>query len=202
MSDALKKPLFHSLGEYVGNRYRTLDDLRGKCLPCIVKAVDGATVTVDFEVDAGLVLPTVTMPVAVSEYLRVPVFVGDKGVAVPASMSIAGITGLGGGLSKQVDVGNLGALFFVPLGNAAWATVNATAIVLSAPGGTMIRSQDGTVTLAVSSVGIVGTAGANVLTISAAGITALTAGATIAMGPTGMALTGVLTINGSPYPPP
>src|SRR5271157_5547466 len=70
----------------------------GKVMPCSVIAVTGAIVTVKFEVTAApFTFPKVTMPVFGPEYIRYPIQIGDKGMAVSADVYIGQMSGLGNG---------------------------------------------------------------------------------------------------------
>ena len=83
------------------------------------------------------------MPIAESRYVRLPVKVGDQGIAVAASVRIGGITGLGTGLAPLAPASNLGALVFLPVSNTAWTTLDPNAVVISASNGAIIRTDDG-----------------------------------------------------------
>ena len=112
----------------------------GQVYPCSVIEVNevNAIVTVNFEVDnQGLfTLPQVTCPIIGSKYIRIPVQVGDTGICISASTKIGNITGLGSGLPTLTPASNLGALVFVPIGNATWAVTDLNSIVLTSPNGT------------------------------------------------------------------
>jgi hypothetical protein len=165
---------------------------RGFVLPCQVTAVNpnnpatGAPlgysfVQVQFEVtvpftqpdgtQSTFTLPPQILPISQSQWLRVPVQIGDFGIAVRADTFLGGITGLGAG------VANLGTnygdqLVFQPIGttqfpaapdpNKAWLngpagavvsdaaqtaviTVAANLITLNAPSGTIQLQGAGTV---------------------------------------------------------
>src|ERR1700761_5731268 len=88
----------------------------GKALPCRVVAVNGAIVTVAFEVDtAPYTLPQITIPKAESPWIRMPTQVGDLGVTVPADAYLGAVSGLGGGVAKLFGRGNLSSLVFLPV---------------------------------------------------------------------------------------
>ena len=149
-----KIPLAVSLANFTEQSVQEGLSGLGQVYPCTVKSVgvDGAgntVVTVNFEVNpvsstgTKITLPEVTMPIAESKYVRLPVQVGDQGIAVAASVRIGGITGLGTGLAPLAPASNLGALVFLPVSNTAWTTLDPNAVVISASNGAIIRTDDG-----------------------------------------------------------
>lgn len=165
----LKKPLVQSLGETIKRRIADAQALDGKAIPCRITAVNGATVTVNFEVVSEFTLPEVTMPVATSRYVREPLQVGDTGLAIPADMPIAGISGLGGGLTNVRPSSNLGALVFLPTGSTAWDAVDSGVLYLTGPDGVSMTSGSGSVVLSSSAVTL--SFGAHSIVIDATGVT-------------------------------
>lgn len=130
-----KTPLVSTLNRFAEGKVADGAQLDGQSLPCsVIAVVSSGVVTVKFEVQnqpLGATLPNVTMPVMWPEYVRYPVQVGDKGVAVSADAYLGGMSGLGGGVANLVRQGNLAALAFQPLGSTAWAkTPNAAATVV------------------------------------------------------------------------
>lgn len=119
MSLAQKIPFARSLNRIAQNR--ALDEIakRGQSLPGRVTAVTGAIVTVAFDIEPAT-LSKVTMPLAGSEYSRLPIQVGDKGYAAAADAYLGGVSGLGGGTADLSLRGNLSTLVWVPLGNKDW----------------------------------------------------------------------------------
>ena len=114
----------------------------GKCLPAVVKAVNGSIVTVSFQVQ-GVQLPQVTMPVFGPEYIRYPIQVGDKGVCFAADTYLGGMSGLGTGTADMRRRGNLSTLVFFPIGNKNWtAPDDANAVVIYGPNGVILRDSD------------------------------------------------------------
>jgi hypothetical protein len=119
MSTAQKTPLSRSLSTFA--QKKALDEIakRGMALPGHVVAVSGQIVTVNFDVD-GVTLPQIKMPLATCEYIRIPVQIGDLGVAEPADVYLGGISGLGGGRADLTLRGNLSALVWKPVANSNW----------------------------------------------------------------------------------
>jgi len=133
----------------------------GKALPCSVVAVSqtvgGAIVTVKFEVDTGFTLPNITIPHFGGEWIRYPVQIGDKGIAIPSDTRLNDISGIGSGVADLTTKGNLTGLVFMPIGNANWsAPTSNLKLELYGVDGVIIRSQDG---------------GANYIQITESGIT-------------------------------
>lgn len=156
-----KIPLAISLGNFTNQAVEDGLSTLGQVFPCTVKevGVDGSgntIVTVNFEVNpvsstgTKITLPAVTIPVAESSYVRLPVQVGDQGIAVSASVRIGGITGLGTGLAPLSPASNLGALVFMPISNVNWETLDPDAVVINAPNGAIIRTVDGKAVVTIS----------------------------------------------------
>ena len=156
-----KIPLAISLANFTEQSVQEGLSGLGQVYPCTVKSVglDGsgnAIVTVNFEINpvsstgTKITLPPVTMPISESKYIRIPVQVGDQGIAVSASVRIGGITGLGTGLAPLSPASNLGALVFMPVSNVNWETLDPDAVVINAPNGAIIRTVDGKAVVTIS----------------------------------------------------
>jgi len=142
MSSAQKTPFAVSMNNFAEQKISAYEQILGQVYPCSVIEVNevNAIVTVNFEVDnQGLfTLPQVTCPIIGSKYIRIPVQVGDTGICISASTKIGNITGLGSGLPTLTPASNLGALVFVPIGNANWQITDLNSIVLFSPNGDSI----------------------------------------------------------------
>ena len=143
--NAYKKQLGQSLNALSTERalneiYRT-----GQGLPCHVTTVqvgadNCAVVTVQFDMtDIPFTLPSVSMPVFGPEYVRYPIQIGDKGMAVSADAYIGGVSGLGGGTADLTRRANLTTLVFMPMGNVAWSNVDPNAVTVNGPNGVVTR---------------------------------------------------------------
>lgn len=145
----------------------------GRALPCRVTAVNGAIVTVAFEVNAApWTLPEITIPKAESQWIRMPTQVGDKGVTMPADVYLGGVSGLGGGVASMVQRGNLSALVFVPVSNSSSGPDDPNAAQVCGPNGAIIRTTTGTTSSIVTDkTGTTITFGETTLTVNAAGVT-------------------------------
>lgn len=191
MSAGQKRPFARVINEFVDNSIDTENDRQGLILPCRVVQVSGAIVTINFELtpDANITFPPVTCPIAESTYVRLPVQVGDYGIAISASTRLGGISGLGTGKAPLSGPSNLGGMVFVPIGNKNWSAVDPNAVNINAPNGAVIRDtgNNATITLTPSAVTIV--RGSSQITINDSGIT-------INNPNTGVTINGNLTVNG------
>ena len=155
MSLEQKVPFAVSLNNAMDRKIEDNNQNLGQILPCTVTAVNGANVTVNFEVLSGaLTLPPVTCPIAEPEYVRLPVQVGDKGVCMAASTRLGGVSGLGQGLAPLSNPSNLGSLIFVPIGNKNWFSVNGQYLVLYGIDGVDISTRDQDVHITLNHSGV------------------------------------------------
>lgn len=160
MDTSQKTPLGRSLNQLAEQRARDAIQQTGKCLPASVVSVSGSIAKVKFEVQ-GTTLPEVTIPVASSEYVRLPLQVGDQGLVVSSDAYLGGVSGLGGGTASLQLPANLSALVFIPIGNKGFDPVSdPNRIVLYGPNGAVLRTKDRTVSVTVSETGVTITAGA------------------------------------------
>lgn len=171
-----KTPLGQSLNRFA--RGKALDQiaLTGRSLPCQVVGVKGAIVQVAFQITAppgqkAPTLPNVTIPLVGSEYVRLPVQVGMKGMTVAADAALGGMSGIGGNLATLTQQANLTALAFVPLGNLNFFAVDGNVLVLYGPQGVTIQDQSGASKIMLTPTSITLTAGGKTLTINSAGVT-------------------------------
>jgi len=143
MSAEQKTPFAVSISNLLDTKLGQNQQAFGFQLPCRVTAVNGAIVTVNFEIDTGglFTFPPVTCPIAESTYVRLPVQVGDFGVCMAADARLGGVTGLGQGLAPLELPFNLGALVYVPNGVVLRDTNSATTITLVPSGVTIIRGN-------------------------------------------------------------
>lgn len=187
-----KIPLAISLANFTEQSVQEGLSGLGQVYPCTVKevGVDGegnTVVTVNFEINPvsstgnKITLPPVTMPIAESSYIRLPVQVGDTGIAISASVRIGGITGLGTGLAPLSPASNLGALVFLPVSNVNWDTLDPDAVVINAPNGSIIRTEDGKAIVTVAKDKITVAYGSTTMVVNNSNVT----------------ITGNLVVNGS-----
>lgn len=170
-NNSFKSPIGPGINRAAAQQAHDASQLEGQSFPCTVQAiVSSGVVTVAFQV-AGVTLPNVTMPVAWSEFTRLPVYIGMKGVAMAASAALGGVTGLGAGQAALGVVSNLGALAFHPLGNTAWAAVDGQKLVLiGGPNGLQVQDASGASVGLFTSSGITLSSNGHTVTINSSGI--------------------------------
>ncbi|WP_175952882.1 hypothetical protein [Burkholderia sp. BCC0405] len=153
------------------NRAQQAIQNTGRALPCHVVAVNGAIVTVAFDVNASpQTLPNVTIPKAESPWVRMPTQVGDKGITMPGDVYLGGISGLGGGTANMTRTGNLTALVFVPVSNSNSAPINQNMAQIQGPSGVILQTADGNVALTLNESGITIKIGSETFTWGASGV--------------------------------
>lgn len=153
------------------NRAQQAIQNTGRALPCHVIAVNGAIVTVAFDVNGSPQnLPNVTIPKAESPWIRMPTQIGDKGVTMPADAYLGGVSGLGGGVATLTQRANLTALVFVPVSNASSGPIDQNMAQIQGPSGVILQTADGNVALTVNEAGITIKIGTNTFTWSATGV--------------------------------
>lgn len=197
MSIAQKTPFSRVINNW--GQQKALDEIikAGLALPGVVESVSGAIVTVSFQVSIpGAVLPPATMPLAGPQYIRYPIQKGDLGVAVPASVYLGGVSGLGGGTATLTQQSNLSTLFWVPLGNANFAAVpgsDGNTLALYGHLATLLLdSIAGNSSVKLTATGITATFGEVSITINASGITLTNGAHTVAIDSTGVVIDGVI----------
>lgn len=155
-NNAQKTPLARSLNAFAEKKINDAFQRSGQALPCSVVSVEGAIITVKFEVNSVYTLPNVTVPMFGAEYIRYPIRAGDKGCVFPAAARLGGMSGIGGGIADLSQPANLTALVFAPISNSGWVTVDPDAVVLYGPNGVVLRDTDSgsTVTLTPSGIAI------------------------------------------------
>lgn len=173
MTDNSKKtPFYASMNAFTAGKIDDAFSLYGKALPASVASVEGALVTVKFEVASLYTLPPVKMAVAGSIYLREPLQVGDFGGVVPFDVYMGGVTGLGGGTANLTQRANLATLVFQPVSSALWAaSPNPNAVLVQGPQGAVIRDLAGACTLTLTSTGVVISVGGATFSFTSSGLT-------------------------------
>jgi hypothetical protein len=197
MSNSQKTPFQRSINAVAEKRVGDAIQQRGKGLPCSVVSVAGAIVTVKFEVQSGFTLPQVTIPLFGPEYIRYPIQVGDKGVVVPLDARLGGISGLGGTVADLTVPSNLGALVFLPIGNALWSSVDQNSVTIYGPNGVVMRDtgSNSVITLTPTSISMVSptqikaTCGGCTFTLNSSGAYTLSGSASGAISAPSLSLT-------------
>lgn len=184
-NSAIKTPIARSLPRAISAGVRDGAALEGKSLPAsVVEVISSGIVRVKFEVETGaLTFPEIIVPVFMSEYVRLPIQIGCKGMVIPADAYLSGVTGMGS-TPDLTQPGNLGALAFMPLGNADWAAVDGNTLVLyGVTSAVLMDSAGGSSSVTVNSTGATLAKGSNSVAVTASGV----------------AINGTLTINGDAY---
>lgn len=195
MSYDQKVPFSRTLPQVMGRVARSTVSRLGLAIPGSVTAVSGAIVTVQ-PMLAGANLGPLTMPLASAQYLRLPIQVGDKGVAMPASFYLGAVSGLGNGGSADTSIpdGNLTALFWVPLGSKGWATVsdpNAVTIYGVGSSGVTLKTGTGNASITLTDNSLTLVCGGNTVTIDSSGVT-IDGGKTVTIDSSGVTIDGTV----------
>jgi hypothetical protein len=203
-----KIDLAQSMTRFTARRVSEFEQLLGKSLPCsVVSVVSSMIVTVKLEIQSVFTVPNITVPVAGTEYDRLPIQQGCKGFLIPADAQLGAMSGLGSGVADLTTPANLSACVFVPFGNTGFFSVDPNYRVIYGPDGTIIRSP----TQANQNLTLVnGTSwtmqfGSNSIVVDAAGIhlngplfangvvSGATAGAAVNFGAANVTTTGTVT---------
>jgi len=177
-------PFTKSLPQIIQNEIANALQQIPQTLPVSVVSVQGAFVTVKFELKSQITFPLIKVPQAISRYARPPTQIGDKGLVMPADVYLGGVTGLGGGTASYGQrEGNLSTLVFVPLSNTSFPSVDANAYNITGPNGAVIKDDSGNSVITLTPNSITLACGSNSITINSSGIS----------------LTGTLNINGAAY---
>jgi len=122
MSGNYQKTPFHSaLNRHSRGAIDEALELEGKALPASIVTPMGSIALIKFELtDTPYTLPQITVPIAGSEYVRLPLQAGCKGLVFPMDARHGPVSGLGGTTADLSRPGNLSALVFFPCGNKDW----------------------------------------------------------------------------------
>lgn len=153
-NNAQKTPIPRSLNQIAENRALSAIQKLGKALPCSVLSKVGSIITVQFEIQSGFTLPSVTIPMFGPEYIRYPIQRGDLGMVIPADARLGGVSGLGGGIADLSLPANLTALVFLPISNTAWSSVDPDAVTIYGPNGVVLRNTASNTVMTLTPAGI------------------------------------------------
>lgn len=148
--NAQKQWMQKNLGNYVNNKTGAADQQTPKTMPCTVVSVEKSMVTVKFETQGNFTLPQMTIPVAMSDYARIPTQKGDKGYAVPNDFYMGGQSGQGGGTANYIRRGNLSTLCFHHVSNTDFSDVDYNAYTIQGPNGVVLQSKDKSTTFTLT----------------------------------------------------
>jgi len=170
-TNAQKTPFLRTLNDIARRGGANSNASLGKVLPCTVSKVMGSIVTVNFQVNAGVqTIPPATMPVMGPEYIRYPIQVGCKGMAVAADAFLGQMSGLGTGTATLAQPPNLSALVFMPFGNVDFFAVDPNALVLYGPNGVVLRDSANMANLTLTPNQISMSAGGHTIVINSTGV--------------------------------
>lgn len=183
-NNAQKTPMGRSFNQFTERKILDALQVTGRALPCSVVSVDGAIITVQFEVTGPFTLPQVSIPLFGPEYVRYPIRPGDQGVAFAADARLGGVSGLSAGVTDLAQPANLGSLVFFPIGNATWGAVDPQSVTIYGPNGVVLRD----------------TGSHTVMTLTPSGISVICATSfTLSVGPCAFSMnsSGVYSITGT-----
>lgn len=171
--NALKTPYVSNINRFAAKKVNDGLQLDGKDLPASVVSYSGGQLVASFQVQGYGTLPQVTVGVAQSRYVRLPLQAGDKGILRSADAVLGGITGLGTGTAGTAKPANLGALIFEPTSSTSWpAMVDANAVEIGGPNGAVIKLVgQASPSIVINSSAITLTFGAHSIVINPSGIT-------------------------------
>lgn len=155
-SNVQKTPLARTLEQFTARKIGGALALEGQSLPASVVSVQGSgIVTVKFEIVGPTpTLPNMMVPVAGSEYVRLPIQPGCLGWVMSADTYLGGVSGLGGGVADLKKRANLSMLVFSPIGNKNWSpSEDPNSLVLYGPDGVIIRNAASTSSIKITPAG-------------------------------------------------
>lgn len=162
-----------SLNEIARARVNERIDREGRALPCRVVSIEGAMVTVAFELDSNpYTLPNIELPKAESPWVRMATQPGDKGLTLPANVYLGHISGLGARIPNIEHSTDLADLVFVPVSNANSPPPNINASTIQGPDGAIIRTTQGSTqsNITVDQSGITLTYGGSTIKLDSSGV--------------------------------
>lgn len=198
----LKNPLHTSLPLGVRGQIADAMQLLGKALPCHVLEANGPLITVAFDLAANVfTLPAVTVPLFGPEYIRYPIQPKDKGYVIPVACPVGYTSGQASTPPDLSQPGNLEALYFQPIGNAQWPSVDGQAVVIYGPNGVTLRDTASGAVIVLHPASITATIGGTSVAMSSSSVT-VTATTKITLAAPEIEIDGQLTqgTNAGGYP--
>jgi hypothetical protein len=145
---------------------------KGRALPCVVKAVQGQLVLVEFDVSGEWTLPNIIIPKLESRWLQNPTQVGDMGFTTPVDLYVDKISGQS---TITPILGstppNLSPLVFAPVSNVNFSKPDANAALVQGPNGAIIQTVDGSSKITVNLTMIQSLFGSSSIVINSSGVT-------------------------------
>lgn len=200
-NNAEKTFLGRTLSAFAEGKVQDGIQLQGKAFPVSIVTVNNWSVIVKFEVNAApFTLPNIEVPLSNSLYERPPLQIGDKGWVRPADARLGGVSGLGSGTADLSLPANLAALVFEPISNTNWdAPPDKNAYLIQGPNGFILRDIGNDYSIIGNDTNITIKYGSTTFVVDSDTISATASGNSIVVNPSGVAITGTLTINGAPY---
>ena len=201
MSDQSRKlPIYRGLIQTARKQTHRASELTGKSMPASVVSVSGSIATVKIEINSEFTIPHITVPILGSEYIRLPIQAGCKGMVISSEYYIGAMSGLGPGVADMRIQGNMSNLVFVPLGNKKWASVSADVLTMYGVSGVLLSDKEGSDnSVSITSDGVtMKTSGASVECLENS-VIMKTSAASVECDAAGVSIIGALTINGQAY---
>jgi hypothetical protein len=165
-------PFGRSINRFVRGAAQDAIQVLGRSLPASVVKIVGAIVQVNFELTGTQTIPQATVPTLGSQYVRVPIQPGEKGVTIAADTYLGGMSGLGGGVADGTIRGNLTPLVWSPIGNTGWDSVDPNQLTLTGgPNGILAKAAAGSSSLTITSTAITLAVGGHSVVINGSGVT-------------------------------
>lgn len=168
--NSLTTPIAFHLPRAIDKRANDSQQNQPQALPCTVVKVTKEFVTVKIEAQSPFTFPEITIPQAMSAWIRQPTQVGDKGWAVPGQYYLGGQSGDAGGTANLVPRGNMTPLVFQHISQKSFNVRDLNAAYIAGPNGVVLEDASGACVFALTPSGIVITIGGNTITINAAGL--------------------------------
>lgn len=154
-NNAQKKPFSDSMNRFAESKALDQIQMTGRALPCsFVSWVSEGIALVKFEVTSLFTLRMIKAPIYGAQYVRYPLQAGDKGLLIPAAVSIAEISGQSAGTATLAQPANLSALTFLPIGNTAWQDVDHNVVTVYGPEGVTLRDSTSATTFLLTPTSI------------------------------------------------
>lgn len=187
--------LQQTLSQISQNRAQSRIHRMGRALPCTVKAVNGALVTVHFEINnPPFTLPDIEIPKAESPWIRMPTQVGDIGVTMAADAYIGALTLMGSGVATLAQPFSLSELVFVPISKNNDPPTDSSAAQISGPNGVICETRGTSYTskVVVNAYGVSATFGSTTVKMDSSSITWNAGGKTMVLDSSGLTIDGIL----------
>lgn len=189
----VRTPFVSTLPVAIRTQIGDVMQLMGKSLPCHVISAAGPLITVAFDLSPSVwTLPQITVPLFGPEYVRYPIQVNDKGYVCAVDCPVGFTSGQASSPPDLSQPGNLEALYFMPIGNAKWQTVDGQAVVIYGPNGVTLRDTNSGALIVLHPSEITITIGSCITTINSSSIT-MSAPSTITLQAPQIVLDGELT---------